>query len=47
MVANCSSEPVALDPSLPALDDATVLLGTHADSAATVLAPWESRILSL
>ena len=34
-------------PSLPALDDATVLLGTHADSTATVLAPWESRILSL
>ena len=47
VVANCSSEPVALDPSLPTLEDATVLLGTHPGSTGTVLAPWESRILSL
>lgn len=48
VVANCSSAPVELPvDALPPLGGAQLLLGTHADAAASVLAPWESRILRL
>ncbi len=48
VVANCSSAPAELPVgSLPDLDGAELILGTHPDAAATTLAPWESRILRL
>lgn len=46
VVANWSSEPVALPGSLPSVADAPMLLGTH-DAAGTTLAPWESRVYRL
>ena len=48
VVANCSSAPAEIPPdSLPGLDGAELVLGTHDDAATSVLAPWESRILRL
>lgn len=48
VVANCSSVPAELpSDGLPGLDGAELVLGTHDDATASVLAPWESRILRL
>lgn len=48
VLANCSSEAAAIPmDSLPNLNGANVVLGTHEYSAPAVLAPWESRILRL
>ncbi|MFT4225928.1 glycoside hydrolase family 13 protein [Micropruina sp.] len=48
VVANCSSAPAELPVgSLPDLDGAELILGTHPDRESTVLAAWESRVLSL
>ena len=47
IVANCSSTPAELPPTLPALDGAELVLGTHPDAATGRLAPWESRLLRL
>ncbi|GAA2092343.1 oligo-1,6-glucosidase [Microlunatus panaciterrae] len=47
-VANCSSGVVEIPPgALPDLAGAELLLGTHRDSSAATLQPWESRILLL
>ena len=45
VLANLSGEAVELPPGLPELPDADLLLGTHAEPDAAVLAPWESRVL--
>ena len=48
VVANCSSSPAALpSASLPAVDGAVLVLGTHPDDNTGTLAPWESRVLRL
>lgn len=48
VVANCSSQPAQIPhQDLPALDGAELVLGTHDDAEIAVLAPWESRVLSL
>ena len=47
VIANCSSTPAELPPTLPALDGAELVLGTHPDAATGRLAPWESRLLRL
>jgi oligo-1,6-glucosidase len=46
VVANCSSIPAEIPlASLPDLDGAELMLGTHAPANASVLGPWESRVL--
>ena len=47
VLANWSSAPVELPSELPSHTDADLLLGTHADPADAVLAPWESRVYRL
>ncbi len=48
IVANCSSVPAELPvDSLPDLDRAELILGTHPDGTSAVLGPWESRVLRL
>ncbi|MGI8458739.1 MAG: alpha-glucosidase [Propionibacteriaceae bacterium] len=45
MIANASSAPVDLPADLDlGLDDATLLLGTHASAGSSTLAPWESQV---
>jgi len=48
VLANCSSTVAELPADgLPSWQGATLLLGTHEDHLASVLQPWESRILRL
>jgi oligo-1,6-glucosidase len=50
VLANCSSQPVSVDPAgVPDVVGAELLLGTHATTAADSLdlAAWESRVLRL